>query len=273
MDSRRTGSLVIVGCGIKLAAHMTLESKAYIENSNRCFYLVNDPAMEEWLLMLNPNAKSLQYLYTGSGLRINIYKNISSEILNHVRKGEDVCVVFYGHPGVFVYSSHGAVNQALKEGYEAKLIPGISADACLISDIGFDPGQSGCQSYEATDFLLYNRQYDPHSHLILWQIGGIGNLYLSDNNKQQKENLEILMHRLQLKYNQNHEVIIYEAALYPGFDPVINRIKLCELPQTCLTRISTLYVPPIQQNNVDREMAQKLGIPEILGVASDKDTN
>lgn len=267
MDSQRIGSLIIVGCGIKLAAHMTLESKAYIENSKRCFYLVNDPAMEHWLLMLNPNAKSLQYLYAGSGLRINIYKNISSEILNHVREGEDVCVVFYGHPGVFVSSSYCAINQALKEGYKAKLIPGISAEDCLISDIGFDPGQFGCQSYEATDFLLYNRQYDPHSHLILWQVGGIGNLYLSDNNKQQKVNLEILMHTLQLKYNQDHEVIIYEAALYPGFDPVMNRIKLSELPQAPFTRISTLYVPPIQQKNIDEAMARKLGIAEILRVA------
>ncbi len=41
-----------------------------------------------------------------------------------------------------------------------------------------DPGTCGCHSFEATDFLLYRREYDSSSHLILWQpytvIGMLG---------------------------------------------------------------------------------------------------
>lgn len=258
------GRLVIVGCGIKLVAHMTQEAKAYVEKSQTCFYLVNDPAIEQWLLMLNPNAISLQYLYSGADLRVNIYKNIAEKILNHVRNNEEVCVVFYGHPGIFVLPSSYAINQAKKEGYYAKILPGISAEDCLFSDLGFDPGQYGCQSFEATDFLIYQRQYDPRSHLILWQIGGIGNLYLKDNREQQKNNLRILMEHLNINYHKDHEVFLYEAALYPGFDPVINKIPLKNLPQSNFSRISTLYVPPLNQQKIDRQMVEKLGVSEIL---------
>jgi len=31
------------------------------------------------------------------------------------------------------------------------MLPGISAEDCLVADLGIDPASSGCQSYEAND--------------------------------------------------------------------------------------------------------------------------
>lgn len=41
----------------------------------------------------------------------------------------------------------------------------------MYADLDLDPGTHGVQSFEATDFLLYRRQIDPTSALILWQAG------------------------------------------------------------------------------------------------------
>ena len=54
------------------------------------------------------------------------------------------------------------------------MVPGISAEDCLIADLGIDPAVNGCQSYEATDFLMNARLIDPSSQLILWQAGALG---------------------------------------------------------------------------------------------------
>jgi uncharacterized protein YabN with tetrapyrrole methylase and pyrophosphatase domain len=81
---------------------------------------------------------------------------------------------FYGHPGVFVHSSHAAIKKAREEGYLAGMIPGISAADCLFADIGVDPSTSGCQFLEATDFLLRDRRLDVTGHVVLWQIGCVG---------------------------------------------------------------------------------------------------
>jgi len=34
--------------------------------------------------------------------------------------------IFYGHPGILVNASHDAIKQALYEGFDAYMLPGIS---------------------------------------------------------------------------------------------------------------------------------------------------
>ncbi|WP_415072791.1 hypothetical protein [Legionella sp.] len=109
-----------------------------------------------------------------------------------------------------------------------------------------DPGSSGCQSFEATDFLIHQRQFDASSHLILWQIDAVGIIdHGSTNNK--KTGILLLLDYLKHFYQPVDEIIIYEAAQYPGFEPKIIRIQLQYLPDIQLSTLSTLYVPPVKK--------------------------
>ena len=83
-------------------------------------------------------------------------------------------VVFYGHQRVFVHPGHESIRRAHMEGFPACMLPGISAEDCLFAELGIDPSKNGCQSFEATDFLVYKRKFDNRSSLILWQIGANG---------------------------------------------------------------------------------------------------
>jgi uncharacterized protein YabN with tetrapyrrole methylase and pyrophosphatase domain len=126
-----------------------------------------------WIRKINPNSESLMDSYVLGKYRPDIYKEITQRLLKYVREGSNVSAVFYGHPGVFVNPSHESIKQAREEGFNAHMLPGISAEDCLFSDLGVDPGSDGCQSYEATSFLLNRRRFDTSSHLMLWQIGAI----------------------------------------------------------------------------------------------------
>ena len=87
-----------------------------------------------------PNRHSL---FTVEGRsRLDTYQDMVDRILACVREGSDVCVAFYGHPGVFVYPSHEAIKRARIEGYKATMLPGISAEDCLFADLGIDPGKA-----------------------------------------------------------------------------------------------------------------------------------
>src|SRR3954469_14687474 len=94
-------SLVVVGSGIKFVSHLTTEAIAHIEKSEKVLYLVNEPAMKEWIQKKNKNAESLDPLYVRHELRIDSYNAITNYILDNVRKKQHVCVVLYGHPAVF----------------------------------------------------------------------------------------------------------------------------------------------------------------------------
>ena len=57
-------------------------------------------------------------------------------------------------PGVFARVPHKAIAQARAEGFEAHMEAGVSAEDCLYADLGIDPGEVGCQQYEASQFMF-----------------------------------------------------------------------------------------------------------------------
>ncbi|MBY0378121.1 MAG: uroporphyrinogen III methylase [Gammaproteobacteria bacterium] len=252
-------SLVIVGSGIKFLSHLTTEARAYIEQSQKVLYLINEPAMQAWIQKQNPNHESLDPIYSRYKLRLHCYEAITDHILATLRQNIHVCVVYYGHPTVFAQSALNAVLKAREEGYAAKALPGISAEDCLFADLLIDPGILGCQSFETTDFLVHHRRFDPTSNLILWQVGIIGVLEHAitlDN----RHGATLLQQRLLTEYPADHKVILYEAAQYSLFEHKAIEVPLADLPDAPFSRITTLYVPPARYAKYDPEMIRALNM-------------
>lgn len=255
-----SGSLIVVGTGIGVGGQITQEAKAHIEQAAKVVYLVADAVTGEWIQNLNPSAESLYRFYGADKERLTTYLEMTERILECVRNYSTVCAVFYGHPGVFVFPSHEAISRARAEGHNAKMLAAVSAEDCLFADLGIDPGRIGCQSFEATDFLVHRRRFDPTSGLILWQIGVIGQI--DHRPGISVKGLQILSDTLETRYGSDHQVVVYEAAQYPVCDPVIETIFLRDLPKARISSISTLYVPPKSAPILDLEMVERLGIPK-----------
>lgn len=252
----RSGSLTVVGTGIQFGNQTTLEARREIEQADKVLYLFVDPAPEPWITRLNRTAESLDAYYAEGKPRSETYEQIVEEILRWVRRGLRVCAVFYGHPGVFVTPSHEAVARARSEGFAARMLPGVSAEDCLFADLGVDPGTAGCQSFEATSFLLYHREFDTSIPLVLWQIATIGQR--EGLTQPSRHGLEILLDRLTERYGANHHVVLYEASPYSIGEPVIKDVPLNEVDPDQVTGMATMYVPPKGEPAPDPEMAERL---------------
>ncbi|HYU75267.1 MAG TPA: SAM-dependent methyltransferase [Ktedonobacteraceae bacterium] len=262
-QSESSGSLVIVGTGICAFSQITAEARAHIEQSEKVLYLIADPAMESWILKCNPTAESLDGFYQPGKDRLTTYHEMVERVLSCVHEGLNVCVADYGHPGFFAYPSHEVIRRASLEGFTAKMLPGVSSVDCLFADLGIDPGSHGCQIFEATDFLVYKRKFDPYCSLILLQIGLIGEMgYKASNDVWNVNNLRVLAEVLSEHYGTSHEVVVYQAAHYSICDPIITTVPLTNLPEAkTITPISTLYVPSRAPATPDIDMLNRLGIP------------
>ena len=257
----KKGSLVVVGTGIRTVGQMTTEAIAWLKLSDKVLYVVNDPIAVETIKLLNPSgAESLSVFYAEGKNRQISYNEMVERILECVRSGLRTCVAAYGHPGVFAYPTHEAIRLARIEGYSAKMLPGISAEDCLFADLGIDPSKTGCQSYEATDFLKSRRRIDPTSLVILWQIGVIGNITYEAKGYDLSA-LHILVERLYEFYSPDHHVFVYEAAIYFGGEPMIKRMPLRALADSEFPTMATLCIPPGQATTPDIEMYSRLNIP------------
>ena len=252
------GSLTVAGTGIELIVHMTPQALAAIRRADDVPFLVADPASGAWLSSLTPKARSLKHLYVRTEDRRDSYASIVDELVSGVRAGRRVCAVFYGHPGVFVQPSHEAIQRVRAEGFEASMLPAISAEDCLIADLGVDPGAAGCQSYEATDFIVSARRIDPTAALILWQIGGVGDRGYPP--QATRACLEVLVDALLASYAPEHEVVLYEASPYPVCRPFIQRLQLEALPGAVIPTLATLYVPPAEERRRDAAAMRALGL-------------
>lgn len=266
----KKGSLVVVGTGIKSVGHITLESRGWIKQADVVLYCVADPATEIWIKNNSQMSVDLYSLYGNDKRRLDTYNEMVDEMLKYVRGGKDTCGVFYGHPGVFVYPSHKAISIARSEGYRAGMLPAISALDCLFADLGVDPSMQGSQTLEATDALLRKRSIQTDGHVIIWQIGCVGDLGFKFAGYDAR-NLHVLVEYLETFYDPDHVVTHYQGSQFPICPPIIEKIPLRKLRDAKVTGISTLYIPPAVVRGNDFDMVQRLGLAKRPGPGATAD--
>jgi hypothetical protein len=138
------------------------------------------------------------------------------------------------------------------------MLPAISAEDCLFADLGVDPAEAGCQSYDATEFLVRSIRPEPSTALVLWQISVVGRTRWSP--QPDLSALPLLVEALLDVYPADHLVTVYEASPYALVAPHVERVRLAELPTAVITPMSTLYVPPCAPRERDPVMLERLGL-------------
>jgi hypothetical protein len=183
-------------------------------------------------------------------------------ILEPLGRGERVCAAFYGHPSIFVGPAREAVKQARLSGYQARLLPAISALDCMYADLGVDPGVRGMQIFESTDFVVNKRIPDLATPLVILQAGAAGVTLYTEDTVAEAHRVEALARSLGQFYDREHRVAVYEAAPLPILDTRADWTPLSDLGAATLSVYSTLYVPAVRKAVSDPLMVARLGLIE-----------
>lgn len=249
-------ALTIVGFGIQIGRDLTPAARWSIERADKVLYLAGDAVAVRLIEELNPTAESLHTLYGDAKLRSETYREMVERIMSFVRAGNDVCVVSYGHPGLFAYPMHEAIRVARREGFPAEMLPGISSVDCVITDLGLDPGTDGMQIFDASDFLLRRRSFDTATALVLLQIAVTGDP--SYQRRYDRYGLAALIALLAKRYGAGHKAVVYEASPYPMSRPSIQRVTVAGITKADVSAGSTLYVPPKAPLRFDHALWRRL---------------
>ena len=137
------------------------------------------------------------------------------------------------------------------------MLPGISAEDCLIADLGVNPGERGWQSYEATELLLRRHPLDPTAGLVLWQVDAVGKF--TYDAEPVTAGLELLAEYLLDAYPAEHEALFYTASMYSIAEPLVEPVVLGALARHEQPP-ATLYVPPLEPRPPDPEKVRRLGV-------------
>jgi uncharacterized protein YabN with tetrapyrrole methylase and pyrophosphatase domain len=251
------GSLVCVGLGMTLGSHITPLSRSYIEQSDVVFVGASNGVIELWVQQMNRDVRSLQPYYQEGKSRMQTYREMVGAMLTEVRGGKNVCGAFYGHPGVFAWPPHKAIEIARSEGFHAHMEPGVSAEDCLYADLGIDPGKYGCQHYEASQLMFYKRRIDPSAYLILWQVGVAGDQSLG-RSQTGAEHRRVLVDVLARDYPLSHEILVYTGAVLPTDECKRERLRLEQLIDCEIDMHATVVLPPAEPLAPDAEVQARL---------------
>ncbi|MDX3774807.1 SAM-dependent methyltransferase [Chromatiaceae bacterium AAb-1] len=251
-------NLSLAGLGIQAPGQTTVFIQSLLQTADRIFYLLADPIAEQWLISEFPDSISLQPHYHNHPARQDAYLSMIEQIMAALRQQHIVVVVLYGHPGVFASMPHWLTRQARQESFSVKMYPGISAEDCLIADLGLDPGAKGIMHLEATQFLFYQQTISVHSPLVLWQVGVTGDITGTQFATGQQERAA-LVQKLRRYYPPNHQVILYEAATLALYEPRIEQLFLDGLVTAAMSQITTLVIPALSEPAWDNEICALLG--------------
>lgn len=254
-----SGSLVIVGCGINPLAHCSVEAQAHIEQAEVLVVHVPDALGMIWLRERHPDLIDLQSCYRESANRADAYELMVQRTVAPAIAGKRVVAVFYGHPGVFVSPSHEAIKRARAAGISARMLPGISAEDCLVADVGFDPAEGGCAQFEATQFLFNQYPLQSSMHLILWQACVVGDHTLTTR-APARGGLSTLKQKLLRYHPPSHMVALYEAPTLSLCSARVEWIALADLDTARLSQITTLFIPARGKPEPDFESLSLMGL-------------
>ncbi|OAX33692.1 hypothetical protein K503DRAFT_837220, partial [Rhizopogon vinicolor AM-OR11-026] len=259
-NSTKRGTLTIAGSGIASVGHITLgvETLSYIKESDKIFYLVCDPVTEAYIQdNTTADCFDLSVFYDKNKGRYDSYIQMC-ELSEQVTTSFGV---FYGHPGVFVSPSHRAIAVARQEGYKARMLPGISAEDYMFADLEFDPCLYGCKTCEATEIVLRDKPFYPSIHNVIWQVGSVGVVDMEFS----KSKFQLLVDRLEKDFGPDHKVVHYIGAVLPQSTMTMDTFTIADLRKEDVAKqfstISTLYIPPRDEGQVDFSMPEAFGFP------------
>lgn len=266
MTPTKPGRLICVGTGMRMAGQVTPLAQSHLETADIVVSAVPNIFTRKWIQGIAKDFICVLDHYDDCDVdgksRRDTYRRMADTILEQVRAGKTVCAAFYGHPGIFACISHIAIKDARAEGYSAEMLPGISAEDCLVADLGIDPGRTGMQAMESTQFMIYERKIDPTAMLVLWQPSLAGELSLK-RFETTAARIQVLVDKLARDYPLDHTVILYEAATSPLEKTRIDEIRLRDLPTTPMSTTTTLVIPaafPLKRD--EAIMAQLNALPE-----------
>lgn len=252
------GTLTIVGTGLHAANQITPEAINAMHDANCVYHCTSDPCALAVIQQVNHHCHDLRTFYDETVPRFVTYERMTDAIVDAVREGLNVCAVYYGHPGVCATAPHIAAARVRALGGRARILPAISSHDALLASCGIDPGLSGCQIFEATDYVTRAHLPDVSTPVIIYQPAMLGDVHYY---RSEWPNIcaAILRDRLCGHYGPAHHCILYTAASGQGQREKVEIWRVDQLGCEVRLRVAhTLLIPTKNEAPRDPETVARI---------------
>lgn len=253
--------LRVIGLGIKIPDHITIECQRALSSCKRIFTVVQEPP-NVWLPSESRGkipVTGLLEMYVEGALRTENYDRVADAILQSVRDDQTTGYATYGNPLAYDSVAQTLVRRAQHAGIAFDVVPGISSIDTLLCDMGFDMAP-GIQVYETSWLVAARIRLQTNVAAILLQVGAFGSFRMRYYTRPQAESLKGLVAHLTESYPSAHQVFLVRSSGVVGGKARIRGIplgSLCDATTEDLLNCS-LYIPPSRFSELDPQVIARM---------------
>jgi siroheme synthase len=239
-------SIVIVGSGIKVPDHLTIEALRVLASASEIWTNVPELEHAELAKVVGQAPHSLWPFFRTDRPRLASYQAITTHLLERARAVRHLAYLTQGHPLVLDRVATELLRQSNNQGVSvSSVLPGISSIDTILADIRYEPAR-GLQVFDATTFVRRETRIDGRAGLLLLQPGVFGTDMPRLTSNAPVPQLTDLQDALHKTYPGEHPAILIRSATASmakqRFQTTIG--DLHSVPATALAA-STLWIPPL----------------------------
>jgi uncharacterized protein YabN with tetrapyrrole methylase and pyrophosphatase domain len=261
--NRMPYDIAVVGLGIAGIHQITREAEETIRRCKKTFVTDMAVGVVDYLKTLSPSVVDLSSRYKVGTHRIQIYRQMASEVVAAAIDDPPVCFATYGHPKMYSYPTTLIQRAARVLDLRTTILAGLSSVDTLLAELGVDPGFDGLQIYEATDVLVRHRPLQIDASCLILQAPIVLDAY-NRPGVRSAQNLKLLQDYLAKYYPLDHEVVLVTSKTHPLLETIMYRTTLDKLALALQrgSNVATLFIPPLRHRPVaDQQLADRMKLP------------
>jgi hypothetical protein len=254
--------ICVVGGGMNLRKHLTIEGLEAIKNSASTLVITGDFATAYEVLTLQNVSHpivDLMPLYEDGGLDNDNYRRILNAILDEAYRVSSVTVIVNGDPLVGMSWWSRLKDNSRFQG-TIKFVPGISSMVNTFYAIGRDPIEAGCIVVDVNRFLLFQYETTPELDLLILDICSTGTRRTFLSNPSRDSQWDSLCDILEAKYSFDHIAYLVFCEMHDMFGSVAKPTTIGKLREELKNVVfgSSLLIPACDPKSISQDFLQKL---------------
>jgi len=241
--------IYIVGSGVRVPAHLTLETLDILEACREIYTVLGAPLSTWCPANLAPRVHSLWHLYTAGGRRPDAYDAATEAVLQAATRVRPIAYLSIGHPLVFDTVAAWLLARGPERGLRVRANPAISSIDTVLIDLGQEVAP-GLQIYDPTTLVGCDIAPRVDMPCLLIQPTTFGTVYATIGHRPRPDALAPLRDHLLRFYPADHRVFFVRSADgYYAATPSIYALSLADLGGIGQDELagSSLFVPRLHE--------------------------
>jgi 7-cyano-7-deazaguanine synthase in queuosine biosynthesis len=259
-SAARVGSVVVVGAGIQIPGHLTLQSLTALSQCDDIFTILTPELASLLPRELVPKARSLWKHYQPGMRRRDAYDDEIKAILSVAQQGHRVAYLTVGNPVFFDSVTQGLLIEGTRLGIGVEIFSAVSAIDAIFTDLRQDVAP-GCQIYDASSIVAYGISLRPDVPCLLLQPDLFGTGYVAFGHEPTPRAMEPLKQYLLRFYPSSHVVTYVTSAVTKSSPPGLASFALGHLGGTeeaPQTPGASLFIPAAEELKPDQAFVERM---------------